>query len=159
MWKGRVGLLLPKSQRVTIPNAGQLMRSKPLFQFNLPLPPPPPPPFRTALRHEFKSSWTAFQEKISRVSLSCYYCWFVGEVTETILVVKNKSIFPLWELNSFLCKLFQKNFIVLTTNMSAYSRVCKPRIGLVGCSLKAFQFIQKLRTITTSNKVGKHWLW
>ena len=89
----------------------------------------PSSPFRTIMRHEFECSWTAFQKQMSRVSLSCYYWWFVGEVTEAMLVIKNKSISPLWELNPFSCKFFQKNFIVLTTNMAAWSRVCKPRIG------------------------------
>ena len=28
------------------------------------------------------------------------YCWFAHDVTVAMLVVKNKSISPLWELNS-----------------------------------------------------------
>ena len=29
-----------------------------------------------------------------------FYCWYARDVTAAMLVVKNKSIFLLWELNS-----------------------------------------------------------
>ena len=55
--------------------------------------------------------------------------WFAHDVTAAMLVVKNKSISLLWELNSnFHLNSLRKNSIVLTPNMTALSRGCKPRI-------------------------------
>ena len=33
-------------------------------------------------------------------STPCYNCWFARDVTAAMLVVKNKSVSLLWELNS-----------------------------------------------------------
>ena len=52
---------------------------------------------------EFESTLNGF------CSFQNPYCWFAGEVTAAILVVKNKSNFLLWELNYFLY-FFEKNF-------------------------------------------------
>ena len=55
------------------------------------------------------------------------YCWFARDVTEAVLVVNNKSISqPLGTL--FHVNSSRKNSIVLTPNMAAWSRGCKPRI-------------------------------
>ena len=45
------------------------------------------------------------------------------------LVVKNKSIFLLWEVNFISCKFFEKKFYCIDpSNMTVLSRGCKPRI-------------------------------
>ena len=46
------------------------------------------------------------------------------------MVIKNKSVSLLWELNSnFSGKFFKKLFIVLTIIMAVFSRGCHPRIA------------------------------
>ena len=50
------------------------------------------------------------------------YCWFARDVTVATLMVKNKSIFVIWEQNSiFMCIIQEKKSIVLTPNMAAFS--------------------------------------
>ena len=39
-------------------------------------------------------------KRITLPLILCYYCWFARDVTVAMLVVKNKSISLLWELNS-----------------------------------------------------------
>ena len=39
-------------------------------------------------------------KRITLPLILCYYCWFARDVTAAMLVVKNKSISLLWELNS-----------------------------------------------------------
>ena len=61
------------------------------------------------------------------------YSWFARDVTTAMLVVKNKSISLLWEVNSIFMKILRKsNFIVLTPNISTSSRGGKPRIASTG---------------------------
>ena len=51
------------------------------------------------------------------------YSWFARDVTTAMSVVKN------WEVNSIFMKILRdSNFIVLTPNIAASSRGCKPRI-------------------------------
>ena len=61
-------------------------------------------------------------ENIVYQFLTCtyIYCWFARDVMAAMLVVKNKSISILCELNSI--------FILLTNNMAGKSRGCKLRI-------------------------------
>lgn len=137
-------------------NHTKLMYSKPLFQFT-PNQFPPPPPFPN---HFAPSIWV-FLNSFSRVSLSCYYCRFVSEVLETMLVVKNKSISPLWKLSSIFMSILPKEFHCIDHEHGLLVTCLQTKNWLVECSLiiKASQFNQKLRTITTlNNKVEKHWL-
>ena len=39
-------------------------------------------------------------DRLSKVRTGWPYCWFARDVTAAMLVVKNKSISVLWELNS-----------------------------------------------------------
>ena len=41
-----------------------------------------------------------------------YYCWFARDVTAAMLVVKNKSISLLWELNSFFMYILRGNILL-----------------------------------------------
>ena len=57
------------------------------------------------------------------------YSWFARDVMTAMLVVNNKSISLLCEVNSIFMKILNElNFIVLTPNIAALSRGCKPRI-------------------------------
>ena len=59
------------------------------------------------------------------------YCWFACDVMVAMLLVKSKSTsLPLGTKPYFSCKFFEKK-IVLTTNIAALSRGCKPRINHV----------------------------
>ena len=90
-------------------------------------------------------------------------CWFARDVTEAMLVVKNKSISLLWELNSiFMSILREKIFIVSTLNMVALSRGCKPRLGEILSFLAqyffafAFSLVQNLVLIPNKNSWFKN---
>ena len=58
-------------------------------------------------------------------------CWSAiagfTRVTAAMLVIKNKSVSLLWE--HFQENSSKKMFIVLTINVAALSRDCKPRLG------------------------------
>ena len=57
------------------------------------------------------------------------YCWFVRDLTAAMLVVKNKKHFsPLGTKLNFHVNSSRKYSFVLTPNMAALSRGCKPRI-------------------------------
>ena len=54
---------------------------------------------------------------------------FARDVTAAMLVVKNKSISLLWELNPIFMKILRENILLFwPPNMAALSRGCKPRI-------------------------------
>ena len=57
-------------------------------------------------------------------------CWFARDVTTAMFVVQSISL--LWKLNPIFMYILgeKKNYFVLTTNMAALSRGCKPRISL-----------------------------
>lgn len=74
------------------------------------------------------------------------HCWFGGDVTATVLVVKN-----LWSELHFYLNSWEKNFSVLSTNMAALSRVFKPRISRSG-----YQNTTVLRRIIMS---FRGWYW
>ena len=58
------------------------------------------------------------------------YYWFASDVTAAMLLVKNKSMSsPLGTKLYFHVNFSSKISIVLTPNMAALSRGCKPRIG------------------------------
>ena len=59
------------------------------------------------------------------------YFRFARNVTAAMLVVKNKSISLLWEINSIFRYILGKKIIVWTTNVAALSRGSKPRISMV----------------------------
>ena len=40
------------------------------------------------------------------------YCWFASDVTAALLVVKNKSISLLWELNSIFMQIIRENILL-----------------------------------------------
>ena len=77
------------------------------------------------------------------------------------MVVKNKSISPLWKLSSIFMSILPKEFHCIDHEHGRLVTSLQTKNWLVECSLiiKASQFNQKLRTITTfNNKVEKHWL-
>ena len=48
------------------------------------------------------------------------YGWFAGDVMAPMLMIRNKSVSLLWELNSIFMQILQnKLFIVLATSMAA----------------------------------------
>ena len=59
------------------------------------------------------------------VSLPC----LAADVTVTVIVDKDKSIFLRWEQTLCSYKFFEKNYIVLYTSVDALSRGCKPTIN------------------------------
>ena len=65
---------------------------------------------------------------------------------------QKKSISLLWELNPIFCKFFKKKFYRIdhqhTTNMTALSRGCKPRIWVLSKFL-----------ITCNSYVRDEWIW
>ena len=71
---------------------------------------------------EFESTLNGF------CSFQNPYCWFAGDVTAAMLVVKNKNNSLLWELNYFFYFFREKFLLYFTTNMAALSRGCKQRI-------------------------------
>ena len=77
------------------------------------------------------------------------------------MVVKNKSISPLWKLSSIFMSILPKEFHCIDHEHGRLVTCLQTKNWLVECSLiiKASQLNQKLRTITTlNNKVEKHWL-
>ena len=70
---------------------------------------------------------------------NCQYCSFALEVMAAMLVVKNKSICLLWELNSIFPLILREQFDCIDPppqNMAALSRDCKPRRPLLLSHLK-----------------------
>ena len=65
------------------------------------------------------------QESVHKIIINCL---FARDVTATILVVKNKSIYLLGTKLYFHVNFSSKISIVLTPNMAALSCGCKPRI-------------------------------
>ena len=59
---------------------------------------------------KISSPLTTKEGLILRLSIPRMTCWFARDVTAAMLVVKNKSVSLLWELNSISCKLFEKIF-------------------------------------------------
>ena len=46
------------------------------------------------------------------------YCWFTVDVMASLLMVKNKIISLLLQLNSIVMQILRKKFFVLTPNMT-----------------------------------------
>ena len=61
------------------------------------------------------------------ISLPC----LAADVTATVLVDKDKSVFLRWEVTLCSYKFFEKNAIVLYTSVDALSRGCKPTMNTV----------------------------
>ena len=49
---------------------------------------------------------------LKKVCTSRSYCWFARDVTAAMLVVKNKSISLLWELNSIFMSILRGNILL-----------------------------------------------
>ena len=78
------------------------------------------------LKFRFHKLW-----KILQISMFVFPQLLAARnVTAAMLVVKNKIISLLWELNSiFKYILREKNYSLLTLNMAALSRGCKPKVA------------------------------
>ena len=78
--------------------------------------------------HESRA-WRGEQRAIHAMeSYIPHYCWFASDVTAAMLGVNNKSVSFHRQMNSILMQILPTNSFVLTTNMAALSRGCKPRI-------------------------------
>ena len=69
--------------------------------------------------------WTSFEGVFIN---KCSHCWFARDVMVAMSDDTNKSVSLLWELNPISYKFLKKNSIVLSSNMTALSHGCKPRI-------------------------------